>query len=308
MKTNLDCTIIFLSYNSREVTDTCLRRLQAAVIHSEKNLRNNIQILVVDNASKDGSIEMIKKKYPRVKLFALKKNIGYSAGNNLAMKKASTPYILLMNSDTYVMKDSVTKIISKMIQKKECDVLVSRYSAKKEIFENHGGHLPTPLRYILWSFGFESIPYFNHFFKKVYSMNRDFYNGQGYMEWYSPCFMLIKRKVFDLTKGYDENLWFHMVDVEWFKRIYDKKLLLYYTPDIHVIHLGGASSKGIEISLIEDNFKGVMYYFKKHYPKKTRIVVFFLKQGLIIRSIFYFLAGKYKVALAYFTSSRILKA
>lgn len=308
MKQNLDCTIIFLSFNSRLVTDTCLKKLKISIDYARSKLQNKIDVIVVDNASIDKSAEMILRKYTYAKLIALKNNIGYSAGNNLAMSKAKTPYILLMNSDTYVYKDSLKKIISTLATNaKKYDVLVSRYSSRKSEHENHGGYLPTPLRLILWSLGFESIPFIKKYLKKIYALNKDNYYSEGFVEWYSPCFMLIKRKVYEKTQGYDEKLWFHMVDVEWCKRIKDCGFKMYYVPDIYVKHLGGASSKGIEYKLLRDNFRGVLYYLRKHYPGKLFIVGIFLKAGLMVRGVFYMLAGKINLAKAYLAISVSLK-
>jgi GT2 family glycosyltransferase len=132
---SMDCTIILLSYNSLDITDTCLEKLGVAVSHCQKVIGNKLKVIVVENGSKDGSAQMIQRKYKWVHLIALKENIGFAAGNNLAMKTVNTPYILLMNSDTYVEKDSLEKTFKQM-QKKAgvCDVLASRWTQEDKIF------------------------------------------------------------------------------------------------------------------------------------------------------------------------------
>lgn len=299
MNSKIDCTIILLSYNSLKVTDICLTKLKEAADYSSKTLGNKIKVVVVDNGSKDGSVEMIEKKHPFVHLMALKENVGYAAGNNLAMKTADTPYILLMNSDTYIKKDSIAKSLQAIDSKTNCDVLVSRWTTQDGIFHTYGGHLPTPLKIILWSFGFESLPIIKYFLHRIYAYNPKFYIKEGRMEWCPPCFMLLKRNVYTLTDGFDEKLWFHMVDVEWCKRMKQKGLNICFTPAIEVMHLGGASSKESKNSLMSDNFKGLMHYCRKHYPKSTSIVALVVKFGLQVRSLIFYSLGKKELATTY---------
>jgi GT2 family glycosyltransferase len=306
MKTALDTTIILLSYNSKDVTDTCLRKLKPAVAYSEKRLQNTITIIVVDNGSHDGSAAMIRKKYPHVRLKALKENIGYAAGNNLAMREVKTPFILLMNSDVYIEKADLFKTLSHMQTLPDADVLVSRWVREDQIFYKYGGYLPTPLRIILWSFGCETLPLVNKFFHKIYSYNADFYNHEGEMEWCPPSFMLLRREVYTKTKGFDPKLWFHMVDVEWCQRMKKSGFTIHFTPTVQVLHIGGASSKGLEKHLLLDNFKGLMYFCRKHYPKSTKRVAFFVRLGLKLRTAFYTGAGMRDLARTYASVAREL--
>lgn len=304
MKTNLNCTVILLSYNSNRVTDICLSRLEKAAAYCEAKLGNKVTMVVVDNGSHDGSAAMIRKKHPRVKLMALKKNVGYAAGNNLAMEKVKTPFILLMNSDTYIKKEDIYKSFVKMQEYPEADVLVSRWTPGDGIFHNYGGYLPTPLRIIQWSFGLESVPVLKKYVHKIYSYNSDFYTREGEMQWCPPCFMLLKQHVYTKTKGFDPKLWFHMVDVEWCYRMREKGFRIHFTPTIQVVHLGGASSKGLDNELLRDNFKGLLHFTRKHFPKNAPTVAFFVRLGLQIRAFFYSLLGKHELSHVYSSISR----
>ncbi|MDO8576916.1 MAG: glycosyltransferase, partial [Candidatus Daviesbacteria bacterium] len=84
---NLDLTIIILSYNTKDITCRCLDKLKIAKEYCEKRLKNRVQVIVLDNASSDGSVGLIKSGYPWVKLIVSKENLGFSKGNNLAMKQ-----------------------------------------------------------------------------------------------------------------------------------------------------------------------------------------------------------------------------
>lgn len=299
MSNPLDCTIVILSYNSLDVTDTCLTKLETSIKYCEAKLKNKFTVIVVDNASKDGSAKMIAKKHPTVQLKALKENIGYAAGNNVAMKAAKTPYILLMNSDTYIHEDSLYKTFTKMVERTECDVLVSRCIWANGVLQEYGGYLPTPSRIITWAFGLESVPVIKNFLPRIYGFNPDYYNHEGIMEWCPPCFFLLKREVFDATQGFDEKLWFHMVDAEWCHRIHQNGFVIGFTPTVEVLHLGGASSKGIQYKLISDNFKGLAHFCRKHYPESTGSVFSFVRNGLKVRSLLFSILGRKEMAETY---------
>ncbi len=120
--------------------------------------------------------------------------------------------------------------------------------------------------------------------------------------------MLLKKKAYDLTKGFDEKLWFHMVDIEWCKRLNKNGLKIWFTPSIEVIHLGGASSKGLSFKLLKDNFEGIMHYFKKHYPKSLGYVAFSLRIGLQFRALYYLFARNLDLAKNYNHISKAIKA
>jgi GT2 family glycosyltransferase len=299
MKTKLDCTIVILSYNSKKVTDTCLTKIEAAAGDCQKKLHNKIQIVVVDNKSTDGSPQMIRKKHPRVRLTALSENLGYARGNNLAMAEVTTSYILLMNSDTYVALDSVTKFLTRIDKLKTAHVLVGRAVYENKVLQLYGGYLPTPLRIILWTFGLESVPILNLFLHKIYGFTPNYYKHEGEMQWCPPVFFLLKKQVYTQTGGFDEKLFFHMVDVEWCQRMKDKGYVIHFTPTVEVIHLGGASSKGIQDSLTSDNFKGLMHFCQKHYPNEVGLIGGCLRMGLSLRGMFYALMGKRKLAMTY---------
>jgi N-acetylglucosaminyl-diphospho-decaprenol L-rhamnosyltransferase len=128
------------------------------------------------------------------------------------------------------------------------------------------------------------------------------------MEWVPIVFFLLKKSVYDRTRGFDDRMWFHVVDMEWCRRILNHGFRIHFTSAVQVIHLGGASSKGLEHNLISDNFKGLLYFTRKHYPESIKAVAFFVKQGLMIRSFFYTLTRKRDLAVVYSAISKEIKA
>src|SRR5579871_4453446 len=146
--TDLNCTIVILSYNVKNVTDICISKALAAKKYAESILENEITITVVDNGSPDNTAAMIRKKYKNVELVALKENVGASAGYNAGLRVAQSPFILIINSDTYLEEDTVLKSLQYMKSHKKTDVLMVRLVDEHQEFRPYGGHLPTPARTI----------------------------------------------------------------------------------------------------------------------------------------------------------------
>src|SRR5258708_3718454 len=106
----LNLSVIVLSFNTKDITDECLTRLKKAAEFSHNQLKNTVEVIVVENASTDGSLEMIKKKHPWIhKLIKSETNTGFSGGNNIGMGYSTKPFILLLNSDAYLEENTLVK-------------------------------------------------------------------------------------------------------------------------------------------------------------------------------------------------------
>src|SRR3989344_8852417 len=108
-----DLSVVILSFNTKKITDECLTRVERAAAEAKKS-RLKVETIVVENGSIDRSAEMILKKYPWVKLVRPGRNAGFAAGNNLGMKAARGKYILLINTDTFLEKETLEEAVSYM--------------------------------------------------------------------------------------------------------------------------------------------------------------------------------------------------
>lgn len=297
-------TLVILSYNVKSITDECLTKAEKAAEHLKRATNLKANIILVDNASSDGTAEMVKSKHKKIKLFALKENLGVSKGYNLGMKHSKTELILLMNSDTLLHKDTLVKAVSFISDNADCSVLMVKLTTRKGEFRPYGGYLPTPKRLFFWLLGLESFPYLNKKLKRIYSYKSSLYNDNFEMEWAPTCFFLLRKEVYEKTKGHDENLFLYMDDIEFCKRIKDAGFKIYFTPVTSAIHLGGESSdKQLpQLSILKFQVYGIRYYFKKHFPGTYRLVNSLLFFGFSARAFLYILLGKPHSSLAYLKS------
>lgn len=297
---NNNCTIIILSFNEKDVTDTCLEKTEIAARYSKKMLGNEIEIVVVDNGSRDGSCEMIEDKHPGVKLVSLPENVGYPRGNNLAMKEADTPYILLLNNDSYLKEETVKNALEYIEKKPSCDALCVKLTYPDGSFQPYGGNLPTPWRTLCWTFGIESLPLIKHLVRPIYQYTPSFFDKEQEMEWCTTGFFLMKKKIYDATKGFDERLFLYMEDVEWCKRMKESHFKICYTPSIDIVHLGGFTCKKMSKgTLLQRHVEGMLHFHKVHYPGTFGIISRCLLAGMMLRAFFYVIIRQPEKANAY---------
>lgn len=295
----MDLSIIILSYNTKDITRRCLEKLKVAKVYCEKRLGNKIEVIILDNASEDGSAQMIKEDFPWVKLIVSKENTGFSKGNNLAMKQSKNPYILLLNSDVYLEEESLYKTLAYFRVNLNCDLSGARLNYSTGKLQPSAGYLLTPLNSVPWIFGISNIPVIERFTQPFHPTYRSFFARAHQVGWVSGAFLMLKRSVFDKTHGFDENIFMYMDEVEWCKRIKDLGFKVWYVPRVEVVHLHGASNKfDLKMQYINE-LKGIKYYFKKHYPSQYLLVRPVLILGVILRIIAFSLIGKTQRARAY---------
>lgn len=294
----MDLSIIILSYNTKEITDECLRRLQSSVVSCQKNLGNKIEVIVLDNASSDGSARMIKENHPWVELIESKENTGYSKGNNLAFKKSKHAIVLFLNSDVYVEEDTLGKALE-YFKNPDCDVLGPRLKFENGKFQPSAGNLPNPYNTICWILGISLIPVVGDFTQPFHPKSNAYFSQVSKVGWVTGAFLMMKRKVFESAGGFDESIFMYLDEVDLCKRISLRGFRVWYVPTIWVTHLHGASSKFDMSYAFVSEFKGLKIYFKKYYPFWYPFVKVFLIVGIILRIIVFSFLGKTKRARAY---------
>ncbi len=293
---DLNLTVVILSFNTREITSRCLDKLKVSADACQAKFKNEIEVIVLDNGSSDGSAQVVRSEYPWVKLIDLKENTGFSKGNNIAIKKSKNPFILLLNSDVYVEKESLAKTIAYFRVNLNCDVLGARLNYASGNLQPSAGNLPDPLNIIFWIFGLRGF----------HPKNKVYFSKAHPVGWIMGAFFAFKREVFERTGGFDEQLFMHMEEIEWCKRITRRGYKIWYVPQVEVIHLHGASTNFDLSASFVNELKGIKYYLLKHYRSVYFLVKLFLIFGLILRVIVFSLLGKTKRAKVYMEGLKVI--
>jgi GT2 family glycosyltransferase len=237
-----DITVIIVNWNTREMLKNCL---ESVMLHS----REHVKIIVVDNASMDGSRDMVETLFPEVRLINSGGNIGFGRANNLAVPYADTPLILFLNPDTLVMKGTLERIIDFMESHPNVGALSCKAiygpGQKENIGIDRGAHtlglqwFPTPFTELLQLL-FLSDKMIQKF--KNYLPYKD-PNESGYVtKLFGGC-LLVRRKVLDAIGYFDERFFMYGEDTDLCRRINESGWKLYYLSEAVIVHAAGGASK-----------------------------------------------------------------
>lgn len=285
----LDLSIITLSYNTKALTEACIE----SVVKHTKNLK--YELIVVDNASRDGSVEMLKdlkKKLKELVVIFSKENLGFSAGNNLGMSVARGKYILLLNSDTEFGEDAVSPMISWMERHSRVGVATCKLTNTDGSIQATGGMYPDLWHLFLWSTFIDDLPGVGKLFGS-YHPNPSFYRKERALDWVTGAFMLIREKAQEEVGEFDPEFFMYAEDVEYCFRFKQKGWRIWYVPIAKITHIGGASSIGEGVRFSDDiygkessvvgEFKGVGLFYRKHFPAQYPLALILLRLGAALR-------------------------
>lgn len=229
-----DLSIIIVTFNNKDLLESCLNSLF-------ENVSNTIsyEIFVVDNNSQDSTLQLLQEKFPSVKVIDNKENLGFAKANNQAMRNARGRYFLLLNNDTFVLQDSLEKMVKFMDQNKNIGALSPRLlEADGKTIQLQGSSLQ----------------------KKIWLSTKPLP-----VKFISGAAFLIRAQAYQNIGGLDEKFFFYNEDLDWCYRLHKNGWDIYYFPESSVIHYGGKSSRLIKKQTFVEGFKGGLYFCYKHY-------------------------------------------
>lgn len=271
----MDLSLVIVSFNTKEILDECLKSVQKAA----KNLQT--EIFVVDNNSSDGTAQMVKKNHPWVKLIANRNNLGFSKANNQALAKARGQYILVLNPDTKLLPDTLTKMM--VFMKKNLDVAVATCKVELkngQLDRDCRRHFPSAWRSFCHFSGLSKIFPGSKIFDQYY-MGYLSTDNEHEVDACAGAFMFIRKSAMDKVGLFDEDFFFYGEDLDWCWRFREAGYKIVYTPITKIIHYKGVSS-GIkketqEISkatkeskkrALKESTRAMRLFYQKHYQDK----------------------------------------
>jgi GT2 family glycosyltransferase len=264
----MDCSIIIVNYNTREVLLSCL-----ASIYATKSSDLTIEVIVVDNASQDGSVDAVRLQYPGVMLLPQVSNLGYSKANNLGIRSAKGRYVLLLNSDTVMQEGCLNTMLSFMDKNMEvgaagCKVVLSDGSLDKACKRS----FPTPINAFYHYLGLPKLFPRNHDFG-AYNLTYVHEDEVHEVESLVGAFMLVKKNVIEAVGVLSEDYFMYGEDIDWCYRIKSAGWRIVYYPKTQILHLKGASSKKLKIKTTYHFFKSMIIFYNKFYSSKYNFVI-----------------------------------
>jgi len=242
------------------------------------------EIIVVDNASRDGSPEMVSSEYPSVRLIKNKENVGFAKANNQGIKKCSGTYILLLNSDTVVKAKALENLVKFMDENTDVGIASGQLLNPDGTIQPQGGYLPRLTNITFWMLFIDDIPLVGKYLWPYHINDRAFYTKTRKIGWVAGTAMMVRRKVVEAIGDLDEEIFMYAEDVEYCLRVKKAGWSISITPDAEIIHYGQQSSGGTPKSAWLGEFRGLKYIFKKHKPAwEYPLIRMLLKTGAILR-------------------------
>ncbi|MFO7947040.1 MAG: glycosyltransferase family 2 protein [Armatimonadota bacterium] len=253
-----ETSVCIVNWNTREFLRDCLQ-----------SLRDNVEgpapeIIVVDNASTDGSAQMVRAQFSDVTLIALEENIGYAAGNNRAIEEAGGHRILLLNPDIVVQEGSVEALHDFLDEHPEAGAVAPRLLQPDGSVQLTCRSFPDPDVILYEALGLSRLFPHSRTFGK-YRMSWWDYDDTRPVDQPMASALLIRSDVFDEIGLFDERFPIFFNDVDFCRRMWDAGWEIWFTPEAQMRHEGGASTRQVRRKMIIESHKSLLRYYHKHY-------------------------------------------
>ena len=281
LPTEMKLSVIIVNYNVRAYLEQCLR----TVFEAMKDVDGDV--FVVDNQSTDGSVEMVREKFPNVKLIANKDNVGFSRANNQAIRESIAEYVLLLNPDTVVGEDVFHKVIAFLDAHPQAGGLgVKMIDGTGQFLPESKRGLPTP------AVAFYKIIGLTRLFPKSkvfgrYHLGHLPENQAAPIEILSGACMFLRKKTLDEVGLLDESFFMYGEDIDLSYRITMGGYENWYLPEARIIHYKGESTKKSTVNYVFVFYNAMAIFAKKHFMRKRPDML----AGLINGSIYLSAAG-----------------
>jgi GT2 family glycosyltransferase len=231
MKKTIDVSVVVLNYNTVELTRLCLATTLASHLG-----KITMEVIVCDNGSTDGSVEMIEKEFPQVVFVNNKKNLGFAAGNNPGIRKAQGRYILLLNSDTEVAPDSIAVMVKFMDEHPKagaatCKLLLA--SGQMDPACHRG--FPTPWAAFSYVFKLEKLFPKSKLFGEYHQGYKNLRVAHQ-VDCISGAFFIVRREVVEKVGLLDEDYFMYAEDIDWAYRIKRAGWEIWFNPEVSILH------------------------------------------------------------------------
>ncbi|MGE0637149.1 MAG: glycosyltransferase family 2 protein [Bacteroidia bacterium] len=266
----MQLSIIIVNYNVEYFLEQCLHSVRAAM----KNLE--AEVFVVDNNSVDGSVEMVRNKFPEVKLIANKENLGFSKANNQAIRQSTGKYVLLLNPDTVVEADTFTKCVAFMDLHSDAGGLgIKMLDGKGNFLPESKRGLPTPMVAFYKIFGLSALfPKSKRFGK--YHLGFLDKEETNEVEILSGAYMLMRKEALDKVGLLDEDFFMYGEDIDLSYRIIKGGWKNYYYPEARIIHYKGESTKKSSVNFVFVFYNAMIIFARKHFSQQNAKTFSFL--------------------------------
>ncbi|MBA7606550.1 hypothetical protein ES703_13700 [subsurface metagenome] len=265
-----EVSVVVVNWNTQDILRDCLISIY------EQCGEIDLEVIVIDNASTDGSVEMVKKDFPQVTLIENSQNRGFAAANNQGIAISKGRYVLLLNSDTVVLDNAIAKTAAFADSHPEAAVVGCRVLNPDRTLQPTCFMFPSILNMLLSS----------TYLYKLFPKNKFF--GRERMTWWNRndirevdvvtgCFMLVRQDTIKKVGSMDEQFFMYGEETDWCYRFKQAGWKVMFTPVCEIIHLGGQSTAQKSAAMIVQLSLSILKFIRKHHGRLVYGIACFLR-------------------------------
>lgn len=263
---NIDVAVIIVSWNVREYLADCLRSVCADLTRSQ--LRG--EIFVVDNASTDGTVALLKDLFPQVHVIANEENLGFGAANNQGMRAAAEynpHYYFLLNPDTFVRLGATAELMNCLEERPQAGMAGARLMYGDGRFQHSAFYFPG-----LGQLMFDLLPMPSRFYESRLNgryARRQYHPRRGPFQIDHPlgATMMVRADVAESTEGFDESFHLFCEEIDWSWRVREAGWDIYVVPAAEIIHYAGESTRQVPADTVVNLWRSRAKLYRKHHGR-----------------------------------------
>ncbi|MHB1456707.1 MAG: glycosyltransferase family 2 protein [Armatimonadota bacterium] len=256
-KSQITLSIVIVSWNTKDLLEKCLQSIQNTVPPISH------EVVVVDNDSHDGSPDMVETGFPDMKLIRAGGNLGFSAGNNIALRQVTGLYILLLNPDAELMPNAASKMIEFADTHREAAFIGPKLLNSDTTLQKNGRMFPTLLREVLGLTRLYRLIW--GYYDRKMGWGREDFDVTAEVDEISGACILSRKSAVDQVGLLDERFFMYYEETDWCFRMKKAGWKIFYLPKAEVIHHWAAGAKQIGLEGSKIFHKSQYLYFKKHH-------------------------------------------
>lgn len=267
-KPSIELSIVIVSWNTKDLLAKCLQSIQNTVPPI------SYEVIVVDNDSHDGSPDMVEVRFPDVKLIRAGGNLGFSAGNNIALRQVTGLYILLLNPDAELMPNAASKMIEFANAHPEAAFIGPKLLNSDGTLQKNGRKFPTLLREVLGLTRLYQLIW--GYYDRKMGWGREDFDATAEVDEVSGACILARKSAIDEVGLLDERFFMYYEETDWCFRMKKTGWKVFYLPEAEVVHHWAAGAKQIGLEGSKIFHKSQYMYFKKNHS----IIQAYILRGL----------------------------
>jgi GT2 family glycosyltransferase/peptidoglycan/xylan/chitin deacetylase (PgdA/CDA1 family) len=250
-----DLVVSIVSHENREQLLTCV-----ASLTGRSSERYRIEIVVLDNASSDGSVEAVAARFPEVRLLAQPYRAGFGENHNAVITSTSSRYVLVLNDDSEVEVEALEALIAYLDEHPQIGALGPRLTHELRPNQPSAWRFPTPASCALWAVTLATVQYTLSHTEETRPVG-----------WLSGSALVLRREALERAGLFDDQIYMYMEDTDLCRRIWDAGYEVWFHPAVRILHLGWGSTSSIPRRRTNELWRSRMYYWGKHHSAGGRL-------------------------------------